>query len=178
MTWLPTQTSADEISETEWNQMTQCILNISANAHPGSVSSQKMSGGTILTHDIYIYGDTISGLRDPTYPSAASNKHYTDTISGNLRTSIGAGVLRGSLVANIGSNYTYGTSGLKFVSSQAISGQWKMPIFRTGKPAASVTWDRKMIMSSGSTGNKARIWVCCKNDDGSTYDWIQIAVGN
>ena len=64
----------------------------------------------------------ISGLSDPTYASSASNKHYVDTISSNLHSQIGVGSLQGTFLDNIGSDGTYGISGMLFVSSQNISG--------------------------------------------------------
>jgi len=52
------------------------------------------------------------------------NKTWVDAFSGNIDARIDAagGTLAGSLAGNIGSNFTYGLSGLKFVSSQNISG--------------------------------------------------------
>jgi len=48
-----------------------------------SISSSRISG-TFVTGDLTINANAISGLVDPIWPSAASNKHYVDTISGNL----------------------------------------------------------------------------------------------
>ena len=55
-----------------------------------SISSQHISGGYILTNDLTLNANTISGLIDPIYPSAAANKHYVDTVSGSLSTRINA----------------------------------------------------------------------------------------
>lgn len=139
----------------------------------GAISSTCISAGTIITSDISIYGDTISGLTDPTFPSAASNKHYVDTVSGNLATK----TIHGAMAGNIGANFDYGISSLKYISSQAISGQWRMPIYKKNKPTAAAAYEGWMIMSSGSTSNKALIWVCAANSNGSSYDWIQIGIG-
>jgi len=282
------------------------------------ISSQKISGGAIITDDFTLNANTISGLRDPVYPSAAANKHYIDTISSNLLTNplIGGGSLSGKMVGNIGGdNESYGISSLKFISSQiitlrgdsttdqtpfsdakliftespnygytfinsgtastpanrnfyivrnngagtaynamrlmrsknevdvlgylssqsistnrlygytischtwkgptvgggtgisniveditpqlggdldgnthgiksltylssqAISGQWKMPIYRTNKPAASASYEGRMILTSGGTGKKSWIWVCVHNDD-NNYEWIQIGISS
>jgi hypothetical protein len=88
----------------------------------GSVSSQFISGGTISVGTFNILADTISGLCEPTYPSAASNKYYVDAVSGSLKSQIGAGTLSGRMVGHIGGNdRTYGISGLQFISSQYMS---------------------------------------------------------
>jgi hypothetical protein len=144
MAWNNSQGASDSITFEEWNDMTTCILRVSSNAHPISISSQYMSGGTVKTHDLTIRANTISGLIDPIYPSAAASKHYV--------------------------NYP------DYVSSQGISGAWRMPIYRTSKPNASAGWDGRIIMSSGGA-NKSRIWVCAKND-ASTYEWIQIGISS
>jgi len=74
------------------------LFNFSTNAiglyHPSSygifsyISSQIISGGSITSSDFNIIANTISGLIDPIWPSAATNKHYVDTISGALDTRI------------------------------------------------------------------------------------------
>jgi len=75
----------------------------------GYVSSISISGGAIFTADLTINANTISGLVDPIYPSAASNKHYVDTISGSLSTRINAAEgLDGSTAS---SNFFLKTSG-------------------------------------------------------------------
>ena len=53
-----------------------------------SLSSQNISGGSITVGSFTLNANTISGLIDPIYPSAAANKHYVDTISGNLDSKI------------------------------------------------------------------------------------------
>jgi hypothetical protein len=56
-----------------------------------SISSQSVSGGSILTHELTLMNaDTISGLSLPQWPSSAVNKTYVDTISGNLDAKIGS----------------------------------------------------------------------------------------
>jgi len=54
------------------------------------ISSQNISGGSVTTGELTLNANIISGLIDPIYPSAAANKHYIDTISGNLDTKIDA----------------------------------------------------------------------------------------
>jgi len=48
-----------------------------------SISSTKISSGTILTSNFTAIGDTISGLRQPYFNSGAANKRYVDIISSN-----------------------------------------------------------------------------------------------
>jgi hypothetical protein len=47
------------------------------------LSSQSISSASIQTGTFTLIGNTISGLTDPTFPSAAANKNYVDTISSN-----------------------------------------------------------------------------------------------
>jgi hypothetical protein len=46
----------------------------------GFLSSNTISGGSITTSDFSLIANTISGLIDPIWPSAAANKHYVDSI--------------------------------------------------------------------------------------------------
>jgi len=57
---------------------------------PAYISTQAISGGTIITNGLSLKGDTISGLTAPIWPSSATNKNYVDTISGALDTKIDA----------------------------------------------------------------------------------------
>jgi hypothetical protein len=79
-----------------------------------TISSSKISGGTLLINTLTLDANIISGLIDPPYPSAAATKHYVDTY--------GAGALSGPMVGTIGANYDFGISGLAYISSQVISG--------------------------------------------------------
>jgi hypothetical protein len=55
----------------------------------------------------------------------------------------------------------------------------KMPIYRTGRPAAGSTYEGAIIMTSGAgTANSiARIWTCINKSNGSGYQWIQLGIG-
>lgn len=55
-----------------------------------AISANNISGGIITTNNLTLNANTISGLINPIWPSAASNKNYIDTISGNLNDKIDA----------------------------------------------------------------------------------------
>ena len=86
----------------------------------------------------------ISGLSNPTYPSAAARKKYVDDqIAG-----VGAGTVGGHMVSDIGSDYTFGISGLKFISSQTISGGRYIGIRISGAKDIN-NWDGSNWHNSG-----------------------------
>jgi len=51
-----------------------------------SFSSQHISSATILTNNLLLHADTISGLAEPLWPSSAANKGYVDKVSGSITT--------------------------------------------------------------------------------------------
>jgi hypothetical protein len=125
---------------------------------------------------------------------SGSNNLYIDTQKGEIRAvSISCSTFKGPTVGGGGiSNIvedttpqlggdldgnTHGIKSLTYLSSQAISGQWRMPIYRTSKPAASVSYEGRMILSSGGADKKTWIWVCVHNDANS-YEWVQIGVSS
>ena len=46
----------------------------------GHLSSQTISGGSILTDEFILNANSISGLAIPLYPSSATSKKYVDII--------------------------------------------------------------------------------------------------
>lgn len=101
----------------------------------GFVSSQKISGGTIIVNSLTIDANVISGLANPTYPSAATNKNYVDTISGNLAggltdtpstwsdMTMGTGLTAITVGVSGSAGTTVNILGYSAISSNAISGQ-------------------------------------------------------
>lgn len=116
----------------------------------GHVSSLAISGGTVLTDNLTLNANTISGLIDPIYPSAAANKHYIDTISGNL-----AGGL-----TDTPSNWTTLTAGTGFESfegSIGVSGSTGVSLDISG-------YD--VISGNAKSGQSAQYWLL---QSGSSY---------
>lgn len=87
------------------------------------ISSQNISSTTITTGEFVVWGNTISGLTWPHYPSSAANRKYVDTVSGNIIDKIGTGTLVGDMGGYIhGNSFQYGIDELASLSSQIISG--------------------------------------------------------
>jgi len=104
----------------------------------------------------YLFRATeISGLKEPTYNSGAANKKYVDD-------NAGAASLAGSLVGNMGSDFSYGISGLSYVSSQSISGgtiigdlnyPYTFTIYKKGSTYYSKDMNNGAISSSADATN-------------------------
>ena len=78
-------------------------IHFAPNSHlaAASISASTISG-SFTTGDLTINANTISGLIDPTWPSAATNKHYVDNTfmhSGGVYTSVSSQYISGQLLA-------------------------------------------------------------------------------
>ena len=143
MAWDDVQASGGVIDFSEWNAMVTSIKGhwCSSNyaGHSGNADIHFPSSNlTNWLDNVYQASGSSSGFTPHVYPDAGpisvdgSNRIYfsgqgnTTIKSGSntiiISSSAGSATLDGPMAGNIGSDYTYGLSGLAFISTQTISG--------------------------------------------------------